>query len=78
LGSSPRLRVLLYDLSNRQEFGDLYEHEKMLADTVRIDTYKRAIQKHIGPEDVVLELGTGFGILAFFAAKQDAKKYIRD
>ena len=74
VAASPRLRALLYDLRNREEFGDLYEHEKMLADTVRTDTYKKAIQKHIGHEDVVLDLGTGTGILSFFAAKQNAKK----
>ena len=74
LFSSPKLRSLLYDYDNKEEFGALYEHEKMLADSVRTDTYKRAIQKYIGTEDVVLDLGTGSGILSFFAAKQNAKK----
>ena len=74
LDSSPQWRLLLYDLRNEEEFANLYEHEKMLADTVRIDCYRRAIQKYIGPNDVVLDLGTGTGILAFFAARQNPKK----
>ena len=74
VASSPRLRVLLYDLRNREEFTDLCEHEKMLADSVRINTYKRAIEKHVGAEDMVLDLGTGTGILSFFAAGQKPEK----
>jgi protein arginine N-methyltransferase 1 len=74
LAANPRMRVLLYNLHNRQEFTDLYEHEKMLADTVRIDTYKKGIERHVHPGDTVLDLGTGTGILSFFAAQQKAKK----
>jgi len=74
LVSNDKIRILLYDMGNEKEFGDLYEHEKMLADSVRIDTYKIAIQKLIGPEDVILDLGTGTGILALFAAKQKPQK----
>ena len=72
--ASPKIRSLLYDVYNKEEFGSLYEHEKMLADSVRINTYRRAIKKYITPEDIVLDLGTGTGILAFFAARQKAKK----
>lgn len=72
--SSPTLRNLLYELRNREEFANLYEHEKMLADVVRVDSYKRAIEKFVGCQDVVLDLGTGTGILSFLAAKQGAKK----
>ena len=72
--ANPRLKTLLYDLHNRAEFGNLYEHEKMLADRVRVDTYQRAIRKHVHPGDVILDLGTGTGILAFFAAQQNPEK----
>jgi len=71
---SPQLQKFIYEIINRQEFGNLYEHEKMLADTKRIETYKRAIDKHISSDDVVLDLGTGTGILSFFASKNEAKK----
>ncbi len=74
VASSPKLRRLLYEMDNVEEFTNLYEHEKMLADTVRVDTYKKAIQKLIGPDDVVLDLGTGTGILSFFAAQQKPRK----
>jgi len=71
---NPKLRVLLYDSHNVEEFGNLFEQEKMLADRVRTETYRNAIRKYIGPDDVVLDLGTGNGILSFFAARQNAKK----
>ena len=74
LMANPKLRVLLYDLVNKDEFGNLYEHEKMLADSVRVETYKRGIERLIGAGDVVLDLGTGTGILSFFAARQNPGK----
>jgi protein arginine N-methyltransferase 1 len=72
--SNPGIRTFLYDLLNKKEFSDLYEHEKMLADSVRVNNYKLAIEKHVGANDMVLDLGTGTGILSFFAAKQKPKK----
>lgn len=66
----PWLRHLAYDLRNRRLFTDLYQHEKMLSDRVRIETYHEAISRHVGPDDVVIDLGTGSGILSFFAAAQ--------
>jgi len=72
--ANPRLRILLYDLYNRDEFGNLYEHEKMLADSVRVETYQKAIRKHVSQGDLVLDLGTGTGILSFFADQQNPKK----
>jgi len=74
LAENPKLHALLYDMSNKEEFGNLYEHEKMLADAVRMECYRKAIQKQIGPDDVVLDLGTGTGILSFLAAAKKAKK----
>lgn len=74
LASSPRLRSLLYEMRNQNEFSDLYEHEKMLADTVRVETYKKAIEKHISSGDMVLDLGTGTGILSYFAVRNNPKK----
>jgi protein arginine N-methyltransferase 1 len=74
LSSNKRLRNLLYEIRNRDEFSDLYEHEKMLADKTRVETYKKAIEKNISEGDIVLDLGTGTGILSFFAAKNKPKK----
>lgn len=76
--SNERLSSLLYDSDNVGEFSNLFEHEKMLADFVRVDTYAAAISRHIKPGDVVIDLGTGTGILAFLAARQGAKVYAID
>lgn len=69
----PRVQKLLYPLRNRRAFADLYQHDRMLGDDVRVDSYWQAIEKHIGPGDVVIDLGTGTGVLALFAALQGAR-----
>lgn len=76
--SNPALYSLLYDAANVGEFSDLYEHEKMLADAVRVDTYAEAIRRRVRPGDVVVDLGTGSGILAMLAARQGATVYAID
>jgi protein arginine N-methyltransferase 1 len=50
----------------------------MLADRVRVDTYHAAIARHIGPRDVVIDLGTGSGVLAFLASRHAAQVYAID
>jgi type I protein arginine methyltransferase len=67
-------RKVIYDLNNSAEFGDLYEHEKMLADKVRLNGYSQGIARYIGPDDTVIDLGTGTGILSFLAARQNPRK----
>ncbi len=44
----------------------------MLADRPRMDFYHTAIARHVRPGDRVIDLGTGTGILAAFAARQGA------
>ena len=46
----------------------------MLADKPRMDFYCAAINRHIHPGDRVVDLGTGTGILAAFAARRGAAK----
>jgi len=46
----------------------------MLADQPRMNFYHAAIERHVHPGDRVIDLGTGTGILAAFAAKQGAAK----
>lgn len=71
--SSRLLRNAISDAENSGEFTNVYEHEKMLADEVRTEAYRRAIEKHIKPGDVVLDLGTGSGILSLFASRSGPK-----
>jgi protein arginine N-methyltransferase 1 len=55
-------------------FAQFSEQEKMLADKPRMDFYHTAIGRHIQPGDRVVDLGTGTGILAAFAARRGAAK----
>lgn len=74
LASSDRLMDLVYDLMNEANFAGLAEHEEMLSDSVRVDAYHRAIRRNVGPGDVVLDLGTGTGLLAFLAIRAGAER----
>jgi len=68
-----------YRIKNREIFSDLFEQEKMLADQSRNEAYYSAISKYVKPGTTVLDLGTGSGILSFFAAQQSpAKVYAID
>ncbi len=65
---------VVYDLVNETNFAGLSEHEEMLSDSVRVDAYHRGIRRNVEPGDVVLDLGTGTGLLAFMASRAGAKK----
>lgn len=74
LKSNPTIRNLISDVDNSKNFTRLQVHEEMVADAVRVDSYHEAIRRHVRPGDVVVDLGTGTGILALFAAQQQAKQ----
>ena len=74
VASSERLMSLLYDNMNETNFAGISHHEEMLSDTVRVDAYHRAIHRNVRPGDVVLDLGTGTGLLAFMASRAGATK----
>lgn len=74
LKSSRTVRNLLSDLDNLEAFGNLYEHEQMVADALRVQTYRQGLARALRPGDVVLDLGTGTGILAFLAARHGAAR----
>lgn len=70
----PGARTVAYELENVGLFSNLARHELMLSDRIRIDTYQRGIARHVKPGDVVLDLGTGTGVLATMAIRQGARK----
>jgi len=74
LASSERLMGAIYDLSNETNFSGLSEHEEMLNDRVRVKAYHEGIRRNVTPGDVVLDLGTGSGLLAFMASRAGAAK----
>ena len=69
-----RIDCILYDLNNMNQFTSLAGHEGMLADSVRVEGYYRGIQRNVRPGDIVVDLGTGTGILSFFASKRNPEK----
>ena len=56
-------------------YSNYYIHEEMLKDKVRTGTYQKAIlgNKEIFKDKIVLDIGSGTGILSFFAAQAGAK-----
>ena len=65
---------LYYTVANSNYFTSFLEHEKMLGDKDRMNTYYKAITKYVKEGDIVIDLGTGTGILSFFASLRSPKK----
>ena len=53
---------------------DLEIHRRMLADTVRVDAFRKAIEASVQPGSVVLDVGAGTGILSLLAVHAGARK----
>lgn len=49
-------------------------HASLLSDPVRVDAYDRAIRALVRPGDVVLDMGSGTGLLAMLAARCGAAR----
>mmetsp|Transcript_8754 Transcript_8754/g.25958 ORF Transcript_8754/g.25958 Transcript_8754/m.25958 type:complete len:235 (-) Transcript_8754:515-1219(-) len=62
-------------------YGELHHQKDMLTDAHRMESYYNAITKNakdVFANKIVLDVGTGSGILAVWAAKAGAKKSLRD
>lgn len=57
-----------------KRYGDLELQRRMVSDRARTDAFARAIREEVEGTDVVLDVGTGTGVLAMLAAKAGAKK----
>jgi predicted RNA methylase len=55
-------------------FDDIAEQAWLLLDSVRVAAYARAIRETVTADDVVVDVGTGSGVLAVLAAKAGARK----
>ena len=55
-------------------YGDVELQRRMVSDRPRTNAFAAAIREVVQPGDVVLDVGTGTGILAMFAAKAGAQK----
>ncbi len=57
-----------------KSYGDIEMQRRMVSDHPRTSAFAAAIREVVQPGNVVLDVGTGTGILAMFAAKAGAKK----
>lgn len=55
-----------------KRYGDLELHRRMVGDRWRTEAFARAIREVVRPGDVVLDVGTGTGVLAMLAARAGA------
>ncbi len=61
--------------SHLGQFIPLHYHYNLLNDAPRIESFKKAIELGVPEGSVVVELGSGTGVLAFFAARKAKKVY---
>src|SRR5690242_14392393 len=53
---------------------ELADHASMIAFKGRTSAYARALEAHVVPGSVILEIGAGTGILSFLACRAGASK----
>ena len=53
---------------------ELAEHGAYVSDAVKIDGYRRALKNLIRPDDVVIDMGCGTGLLGLLALEPMAPR----
>ena len=56
------------------DVGLLHYHASLLADEDRVDRFREAVHEVVRPGDVVVDVGTGTGLLAYFACQAGAAR----
>lgn len=74
LSSNKSINRAMRAAERRNSFEQISLHEEMLADSVRLNAYYAAIERYVRPQDCVVDIGTGTGVLAFFAAAKNPRK----
>lgn len=75
LSKSTVIEDIRYELINKCKFSDLWPHEQISADQLRMDAYYENIQGLVSPGSVVLDLGTSTGILTIWASRLASAVY---
>ena len=65
---------LLSEHDNKKLFSSYRLHELMISDQERLKKYRLAINKYIKKNQIVADVGTGTGFLAFLMNKNSPKK----
>jgi predicted RNA methylase len=65
--------MLQNEINEIGQFIPLHYHYQMLSDNNRMSAFRTTIEKFVKPNHKVAELGSGSGVLSFFAAKQGAR-----
>lgn len=55
-------------------YSSLHFHQTLLQDSVRTDSFRKAILNEVKKNDIVLDVGSGTGVLSFFAYQAGAQK----
>jgi protein arginine N-methyltransferase 1 len=64
------------DTLARMSQGELFEHAGYVSDPVKVDAYRRALRNLIRPDDVVIDMGCGTGLLGLLALEAGAARVI--
>lgn len=64
--------MLLEHYLEKIDYSDMGVHAVLLADTLRVEAYRRAIEATVKPGMRVIDLGSGTGVLGRIAAKKGA------